>query len=71
MTSLLQEAIQKATTLPEEQQNVLAAILLEEMESERRWQESFARSTDALDKLAEEALEEHRLGKTRDLSELL
>lgn len=68
MTALLQEAVQKATALPEEQQNALASILLEEMESERRWQESFARSTDALDKLAEEALEEHRQGKTRDLN---
>jgi hypothetical protein len=71
MTSLLQEAVQKAMTLPEEEQNALGAILLEEMESERRWKESFARSTDVLDKLAEEALEEHRHGKTRDLREIL
>jgi hypothetical protein len=57
--------------LPEEQQNALAAILLQEIESEQRWQESFARSPSALDKLAEEALEEDRLGRTVELSDLL
>ena len=41
MTSLLQEAVQKAMALPEEQQNALAAIVLQEIESEQRWQESF------------------------------
>ena len=71
MTVLFQEAVQKAMTLPEEQQNALGAILLEEMESERRWQESFARSSDVLDKLAEEALEEDRQGRTTDLSDLV
>ena len=71
MTSLFQEAVQKALALPEDQQNALAAILLREIESERNWQESFARSPDVLDKLAEEALEEDRLGRTVDLTDLL
>ncbi len=71
MTALFQEAVQKALTLPEEQQNALGVLLLEEMESELRWQESFARSSDVLDKLAEEALEDDRQGRTRNLSDLL
>ena len=71
MTSLFQEAVQKVMALPEEQQNALAAILLQEIESEQRWQESFARSPSVLDKLAEEALEDDRLGRTVDLSDLV
>ncbi len=70
MTSLREEAIQKAIRLPDQEQDALASILLEQMESDRKWEESFARSTEALDKTAEEALEEHRQGRTRDLNEI-
>ena len=71
MTSLLEEALQKVMKLPDQEQDALASILLEQMESEQKWQESFARSTDALDKLAEKALEEDRRGLTIDLDSLL
>ena len=56
MTSTLQEAFKRASALPEEEQEALAAILLEEIASEKRWQDSFAGSKDALDRLADEAL---------------
>jgi hypothetical protein len=71
MTSSLQEAFQKAAMLPAEQQEALAAMLLEEMAAESRWQESFSKSSDALDKLAEEALEEEKQGRTIDLDQSL
>jgi hypothetical protein len=71
MTSLLQQAFQKAQALPEEEQDAIAAILIEEMASEQRWQESFAMSRDALDRLAAEAREEYRQGCTVDLADLL
>jgi hypothetical protein len=71
MTSLLEEAIQKAIKLPDQEQDALASILLEQMESDRKWEESFARSTDVLEKMAEEALEEDRQGRTVDLDSLL
>ncbi len=48
MTSLLQQAFQKAEALPEEEQDAITGILIEEMASEKRWQESFARSRDVL-----------------------
>ena len=38
-----------------------------EIKSERRWEEAFAQSQDELAKLAEEALAEHRAGKTKRL----
>ena len=42
-------------------------MILAELEDERRWDESFARSPDLLAKLAAEATAEHRAGKTQDL----
>ena len=67
MTKLLEQAFAEASKLPEQEQDALAEWLLEEMESERQWTESFAESADALARLAEEALAEHREGRTRKL----
>jgi hypothetical protein len=44
-----------------------AALILEEIEDDNRWDESFARSPDLLAKLAAEAMAEHRAGKTQEL----
>ncbi len=67
MTKSLEEAFAKASRLPPVEQDALAAWLLEELESERRWGGVFARSQDALGKLAAEALAEHRGGGTEEL----
>jgi hypothetical protein len=40
---------------------------LAELEEEKRWNDSFARSPNLLAKLAAEAMAEHRLGKTQEL----
>ncbi len=45
----------------------MAAILLDELASERRWTESFAKSQDVLARLAEDALSEHAAGRTKPL----
>ena len=65
MTKRLQEAFDKASQLPAEEQEWFAAFILHELESEQRWQELFANSQDAIAKLAKEALAEHRAGKTK------
>ena len=67
MTKLMDTAIAEVAKLPEPEQDALAAILLEELASERRWSESFGKSQDALAKLAEEALAEHAAGRTQPL----
>ena len=67
MTKLLEKAFSEAAKLPEPEQDALAAAILEELESERRWDELFERSGDVLSELAEEALAEHRAGRTREL----
>ena len=46
---------------------LLAAVILEELASERRWDQAFADSADLLAQLADQALAEHRAGKTQVL----
>jgi hypothetical protein len=69
MTDLLNEAFAKAAQLPPEEQDALAALILEEMASERRWAEAFAHSQDHLAQMAEEALVEFKEGETMPLDE--
>jgi hypothetical protein len=67
MTELLEEAIAKLKNLPANEQDAIAAMILEELEDERSWDEAFARSPDILAKLAAEAMVEYRAGKTQEL----
>ena len=65
MTKLLEQAFSAASKLSEEEQDAIAALIMEELASERQWAEAFSKSQDELAKLAEEALEEFRKGKTK------
>lgn len=65
MTQLLERAISEINKLPDFEQDAIAAILFEELASEHRWSDSFAKSQDVLAKLADEALAEHVAGKTQ------
>ncbi|MBE9227131.1 hypothetical protein IQ264_17010 [Phormidium sp. LEGE 05292] len=67
MTELLERAIAKLKTLPASEQDAIAAMILEELEDDRRWDESFSRSPDILAKLAATALAEYHAGKTQEL----
>lgn len=67
MTKLLELAFEEASKFPDADQDAFAAILLEEMESERRWDELFAKSQDKLDVLGDRVLAEHRAGKSKPL----
>lgn len=68
MTRRLEKAFEKASELPESEQDDFAAFILEELQAERRWSRNIQRSQDALTKLAQEALEEHRSGSTEKLN---
>ena len=65
MTELLKKAFEKVSKLPESEQNAFTRWLLDELASEQRWDEAFANSEDLLSQLADEALVEHRKGKTK------
>jgi len=67
MTKLLEKALKEVQKLPEAEQDAVAAILLDELASEQRWAESFAKSQDKLAKLANEALAEYKAGLTKPL----
>ena len=70
MNQLLKEAFERAATLPEAEQDKFARFLLAELESERQWVDLFSRpeSEDLLERLADEALTEHRSGQTWPLT---
>lgn len=68
MTELLEQAIAKLKSLSTQEQNAIAKMILEELEDERKWDESFARSPELLAELAAEAMSEHRAGKTQELN---
>lgn len=67
MTTLLERAFAEVAKLPEDVQNRVAAQLLEELADEARWDAAFAASADKLERLAAEALEEYRAGRTEEL----
>jgi len=67
MSELMEKAIQKVKQLPEHDQESIAWIILQEIESEHRWEELFGRpqSADVLARMADEALAEARAGRAR------
>lgn len=67
MTQLLEQAIAKVKQLSETEQDAIAALILEELEDEGLWDSAFAKSHDALAKLAAAALAEDQAGETQDL----
>lgn len=67
MTQLLEQAFQEASKLTDVQQNIIARWLLDELLAEKKWDSLFAESEDFLANLADEALIEHRTGKTKSL----
>lgn len=67
MTQLLTKAFEEAAKFSEQEQNILANWILAELISELRWKKAFANSEDLLAQLADEALAEHRAGRTLEL----
>ena len=67
MTKLLEKAFERASRLPDQEQDAVGEWLLCELESEIRWARLFSGSQDVLSKLAAEALEEHGKGETQDI----
>lgn len=69
MTKLLEKAFEVATKLPPEQQDALAALVLDEISSEQQWDSAFAKSQDVLSALAKEALKAHAVGTSTPLNQ--
>lgn len=69
MTQLLQQAFERASELPRDEQNAFARFLLAELDAEQRWDELLDRpeSQQMLERMADEAIKAHRAGRTEPL----
>jgi hypothetical protein len=65
MTKALEQAFREASKLPESEQNALAEAIRNEVMGENDWERLFTGSREALEKLADEAIVEHRAGRTQ------
>ena len=65
MTATLEKAFAKAANLPDELQEQLAEQLLQDIEAEKKWDRTLAKSQHLLEKLARQARRAKRAGKTR------
>ena len=67
MTELLNQAVARIKNLPDNEQDAIATIILEELEDEMKWEQAFGDSQDLLAELAAEAITEYKAGKTQEL----
>lgn len=67
MTQLLEQAIGEARKLSESEQDAIAALILEEIADDRRWDAAFANSQDQLSKLAAKVRRNIAEGRVRDI----
>jgi len=67
MTRLLQQALGKVSQLPDTGQDAIARLVLDEIESDRRWDELMAGSVRPLAELADQAWAEHEGGASEEL----
>ena len=67
MTRLLAQAIEEASRLPETLQDEIAERLLDDIHGEEQWDQTLARSADALETLANRALADFKAGRTKQM----
>lgn len=65
MSQLLDRAVAEARKLPDADQDAIAALILDEIEDDRRWEEVLARNPGKLAALAARAAEQVRNGQAR------
>lgn len=73
MTETLRQAFELAQQQPEEEQEVIAQLILEECRAEERWNDllTHPKSATLLERMAEQARKEYTTGLTHDLDEPL
>lgn len=65
MSPLFEQAVEEARKLPDADQEAIASLILQEIEDDRRWEASLARSPGKLAALASRAAEQVREGRCR------
>ncbi len=67
MTQLLEKALNEIYKLPLEKQDAIAAIILEELEDEQRWDKAFAESQDQLAQLSQKVRADIKAGRVKNM----
>jgi hypothetical protein len=67
MTELLRQAFDELSKRTSDEQDAVAALILAELEDDRRWDEAFARSQGKLNALAARAREARDAGRTKNI----
>ncbi len=65
MSLLLDQAVAEARKLSDAEQDIIAAMILAEIEDDRQWEESLARSPEKLRALAARAEQQVNAGRSR------
>ena len=66
MTQLLEKALCELQKLPDADQDAIAALILDEIADERRWDAAFAGSQDQLAKIADQVRADIQAGRTTE-----
>jgi hypothetical protein len=64
MNKLLERAVAELSRLPDDEQEAVASLIMEELAAGRGWDERFAKSEDKLAEMARRAKEQHARGET-------
>jgi len=67
MTQLLEQALNRVRNLSQPEQDAIAALILEELADEQRWDEAFSRSQDQLTQVAAKVRDDIRAGRARNV----
>ena len=71
MSTLLEKALEKVSTLPLDQQDAIASQILASIADEEAWKRRFEEKRNVIRRLASEALAEDDRGDTLPLDDLL
>jgi hypothetical protein len=71
MSRLLEKALERVTTLPEDEQDAIGSQILASLADGDAWKARFAEKREVIRRMACEALEEDEKGETLPLSDLL
>jgi len=67
MTELFERAVAEVSKRTVIQQNMIAAMILEELADEEQWENTFARSQNQLAKLADKVREDFKRGRVKEM----
>jgi len=71
MSTLLEKALEKVSSLPRDEQDAIASQILAALADEDAWKKRFAEKREVIRRLARQALEEDARGETLALDDLL